>query len=75
MIIETRISQYRFAEMDEDTESTLKQCCKNFARDMRYDMEFEYYSVYWEKENWLLAKLAMPEIEYYLKEHNGSPNK
>jgi len=62
MIIETRISQYRFAEMDEDTEHALKDVSKRFARDMRFDFNFEYYTIYWEEQNWLLAKLAMPEL-------------
>ena len=62
MIVETRISQYRFAEMDEDTEHNLKEVSKRFARDMRFDFNFEYYTIYWEEQNWLLAKLAMPEL-------------
>jgi hypothetical protein len=62
MIVETRISQYRFAEMDEDTEHNLKEVSKRFARYMRFDFNFEYYTIYWEEQNWLLAKLAMPEL-------------
>jgi hypothetical protein len=27
----------------------------------------EYYSVRFTQENWMLAKLALPEIESYLK--------
>jgi len=65
-IIETRISQYRFAEMDEDTEHNLKDVSKRFAKDMRFDFNFEYYSIYWTEENWLLAKLAMPELDVIL---------
>lgn len=65
-IVETRISQYRFAEMDEDTEHNLKEISKRFARDMRFDFNFEYYTIYWTEENYLLAKLAMPEIDIIL---------
>jgi len=65
-LVETRISQYRFAEMDEDTEHRLKDISKRFARDMRFDFNFEYYSIYWEEENWALANLAMPELNVLL---------
>jgi hypothetical protein len=66
MVIETRISQYAFAGMDEDTESSLKEVCKRFAKDMRFDFEFSYYSVYWEEEAWLNANLALPVISTLL---------
>ena len=65
--METRISQYAFAGMDEETESELKDVCKRFAKDMRFDFEYEYYSVYFEEENWTLANLAMPNIDVFLK--------
>ena len=68
MIIETRIAQYAFAAMDEDEESTLKEVCKRFAKDMRFDFEYEYYSIYWEEENWLNANLALPGIGSILKQ-------
>ena len=67
MVIETRIATYAFAGMTEDEESTLKEVCRRFAKDMRYDFEFEYYSVYWEEENWTLANLALPGIDTILK--------
>lgn len=66
-IIETRIADYAFAAMDEEQESTLKEVCKRFAKDMRFDFEFSYYSVYWEEENWTLANLALPGIDSILK--------
>ena len=65
--METRISQYAFAGMDEETESELKDVWKRFAKDMRLDFEQEYYSVYFEEENWALANLAMPNIDVLLK--------
>ena len=65
-IIETRIATYAFAAMDEDEESTLKEVCKRFAKDMRFDFEYEYYSIYWEEENWTLANLALPNIDQIL---------
>ena len=66
-IIETRISQYTFAGIDEDTEQELKEVSKKFARDMRFNFEWEYYTIYWTPENWLLAKLAMPSIDTIVK--------
>ena len=65
--METRISQYAFAGMDEDTENDLKEVCKRFARDMKFDFEYEYYSIFWDEENWALANLAMPNIDRLLK--------
>lgn len=74
-MIETRITVAKLAEMCEDTEHDFKVVCKNFATDMRFYFNVEYYSVYFTPENWLLAKLAMPSIEYYLELQNGSPTK
>lgn len=67
MIIETRIADHAFAAMDEDQESELKEVCKRFAKDMRFDFQYCYYSIYWEEENWLNANLAMPCIGNILK--------
>ena len=67
MIIETRIADYAFAAMDDEQESELKEVCKRFAKDMRFDFEFNYYSVYFEEENWLNANLALPGIDTILK--------
>ena len=67
MIIETRIADYAFAGMDDEQEHELKEVCKRFAKDMRYDFEFQYYSVYWEEEAWLNANLALPGIDIILK--------
>jgi len=66
-MIETRMAQHTFAEMDEDTEQELKDICKRFASDMKFSFEWDYYSIYWEEENWTLANLAMPNIDILLK--------
>jgi hypothetical protein len=65
--METRINNYKFAELSEEAENALKETCKKFAHDMRYDFQFEYYSVYFSEENWTLANLAMPEIDQILQ--------
>lgn len=66
MIIETRIPTYAFAILDEDTEAEFKQTCQRFAKNMSYNIEFDYYSVYWHEYNWLLAKMVMPDIDNLL---------
>ena len=65
-MIETRISIIRFAEMSEDTDAELKAICKQFGDHMRFDFDFEYYTIYFEPENWLQANLAMPHIDRLL---------
>jgi len=66
-IVETRIADYAFAAMDEDEEHELKDVCKRFAREMRFDFQFSYYSVYFDEENWCLANLALPGIDTILQ--------
>jgi len=66
-IVETRVAQYAFAAMEPEQEQLLKDVCKRFAKDMRFDFEWDYYAIYWTKENWTLANLAMPEIDQLLK--------
>ena len=66
MIIETRIPTYAFAELDEDIDIELQAVCKRFARSMTYNMAFDYYSIYWEENNWFMAKMVMPEIDHLL---------
>jgi hypothetical protein len=65
--METRINTYKFVELTEEAEQSLKEVCKRFASDMRYDFEYQYYSVYFSEENWTLANLAMPEIDQILQ--------
>ena len=65
-IVETRITPYSFAGMDKLQEQELKDVCKRFAKDMRFDFEFDYYAIYWTEENFVLANLAMPNIDTLL---------
>jgi len=67
MIIETRIPTYAFATLDELTETELQAVCKRFAREMTFNIEYEYYSVYWHEHNWTLANIVMPGIDSILK--------
>jgi hypothetical protein len=41
--------------------------CKKFATVVTYNIALEYYSVTFTEESWLLAKLAEPNIERFLK--------
>lgn len=66
-LIELRTDLMRIANMTEDDEIRLKNCCKKFAKNIVYNMDFEYYSVFFTDENYLLAKLAEPEIDRYLQ--------
>jgi len=66
MIIETRIATYAFADLDEETDDELQTVCKRFARSMTFNMEFDYYSIYWEEQNWALANIVMPDLKSIL---------
>jgi hypothetical protein len=65
-LVETRISLHRWAMLSEEQEQEIKDISKKFAQYMNYEFEYEYYSVFFTKENWLLAKLANPNIEGHL---------
>jgi len=67
MIIETRIPTYAFATLAEDLEAELKDTCQRFAKEMTFNIEYEYYSVYWHEHNWTMANIAMPGIDSILK--------
>lgn len=66
MIIETRIPSYAFAILDDDVENDFKTTCEKFAKSMTYNIEYDYYSIYWHEYNWLLAKMYMPAIDNLL---------
>ena len=66
-LLETRLTVDKLARMDEDLEYDFKLVCKNFATDMKFYFDVNYYSIYWTNHNWLLAKLAMPNIDNYLE--------
>jgi len=69
-MIERRTDLHRIANMTDQDETAMKDCCKKFASSVNYDMEWEYYSVMFTPENWMLAVLSDPNIERYL---NGTP--
>jgi len=65
-MIERRTDLQRIANMSEDEESAMKQICQNYATEITYNRDFEYYSVRFTEAAWLLAVLADPDIERYL---------
>lgn len=61
-MIETTTTIHRLALLDEDEEHTLKEVCKKYATHMTHHFALDYYSIYWEPEQWLLAVLELPTI-------------
>ena len=66
-MIEANIHIETFAELDELTESEVKTITKMYANDLKYDFDFQVYTVYFEDEKWLLANLAMPGLDRILR--------
>ena len=66
-MIERRTDLMRIANMTDDEEASMKDVCKRFATEVTYHRELEYYSVTFTEEAWVLAILAEPQIERYLK--------
>ncbi len=66
MIIETRIPTYAFATLDDELEAELQTVCKRFAREMTYNIHYDYYSIYWHEHNWTLANIVMPDLNRIL---------
>lgn len=66
LIIETRIPTYALAELDDREDHDLQTTCKRFAREMTFNMEYDYYSIYWEEQNWCLANIVMPDLKRIL---------
>jgi len=66
-LIAATIHVERLAELDELTECEVKTLTKKYANDLRYDFDFQTYTVYFEENNWLLANLAMPGLDTILR--------
>ena len=65
-MIERRTDLMRIANMTEEDELAMKNICKKFATEITYNRDFEYYSVTFTDENWLLAVIEDYNIERYL---------
>ena len=66
MIVETRIPTYALAALDEFIDAELQATCKRFARQMTFNMEYDYYSIYWHEYNWTMANIVMPDLKSIL---------
>ena len=66
-MIRAQIHIERLAELDELTECEMKTLTKKFANDLRYDFDFQTYTVYFDDENWVLANIAMPGFDTILR--------
>lgn len=66
-MIEHRISIHRLATLDEDAESAVKELSRKFAQSLYFDFEYEYYSLMFTEENWLLAALADPGTAAFIE--------
>lgn len=66
-MIKAQIHLEGLTALDELTECEVKALTKKFARDLRYDFDFQTYTVYFDDENWLLANLAMPGFDTILR--------
>jgi len=66
-MFETRINEYMFSLLDEDVSEVARATITRFATSKQYDMQFDYWRIYWDKEQWLLANIACPELQQILK--------
>lgn len=66
-MIKAQIHLETLAALAEPTECQMKLMTKMFARDLRYDFDFQTYTVYFDDEGWLLANLTMPGLDTILR--------
>lgn len=66
-MIEHRISIHRLAILSEDAESAVKELSRKFAQSLYFDFEYEYYSLKFTQENWMLATLADPRTAAFIQ--------
>jgi hypothetical protein len=66
-MIETRINEYMFSLLDEDVSITAKETINRFSSRKEYDIQFDYWRIYWDKEGWFQANIVCPEIKTILK--------
>ena len=66
-MIETRINEHMFSLLDEDVSDNAKTTITRFAVSKEYDIQFDYWRIYWDKENWMQANIVCPELQRILK--------
>jgi hypothetical protein len=67
MIFETRINEHMFSLLDEDVSNIARATITRFATVKEYDMQFDYWRIYWDEENWMQANIVCPELQSILK--------
>lgn len=58
--VETRMSLEKYENLDEDTIATIKKLVYEFKGNVKFDYEWNYYSITWPRYEWLWAKLKAP---------------
>ena len=66
-MMETRINEHMFSLLDEDVSMTARATITRFAVSKEYDIQFDYWRIYWDKEGWLQANIVCPELQRILK--------
>ena len=66
-MIKAQIHIEGLAQLDELVECEIKALTKKYANDLRYDFDFQTYTVYFDDENWVLANLSMPGFDTILR--------
>jgi hypothetical protein len=66
-MMETRINEYMFSLLDEDVSINARATITRFAIVKEYDMQFDYWRLYWDKEGWMQANIVCPELQTILK--------
>lgn len=66
-MIKAQIHIEGLAALNDLTETEVKLLTKMYANDLRYDFDFQTYTVYFDDENWVLANIAMPGFDQILR--------
>lgn len=67
-MIKAQIHIEGLAKLNNQTETEVKTLTKKYANDLRYDFDFQTYTVYFEDDNWLMANIAMPGLDQILRQ-------
>ena len=66
-MILAQIHSVEFENLDELTECEVKVMTKMYASDLRYDSDYQVYTVVFSEEDWMLANLKMPGLDKILR--------
>ena len=60
--IEIRIARYAWDDMSADKQGAIKQLSQQYAYDIGYDWEFEFFWLRFTPENWMLLNIHDQEL-------------